>query len=105
MLPPFGQTRLHHVAGLGPVGADPRKREVTLGQLRAAAVYLVEDVDDDVQRHCLSDKLLLGQVGSSYPQEIAEAIERFFPLFWVRNGPPQRGSNPSRLHQRCHVDP
>ncbi len=45
---PAVQVATHGRAGVAPLGADPRQREVTLGQLGTAGVDPVEDVDDDV---------------------------------------------------------
>src|SRR5262249_18135512 len=51
---PFGEALLHFAARLGPTSADLGEREIAFGQLGAAAVDPVENVDHHVERLVLA---------------------------------------------------
>lgn len=53
-LGPLLEFGLHGVARCGPVSANFGQRQVALGQLRAAAVHLVEDVHYHIKRLVLA---------------------------------------------------
>ena len=71
-LGPLLELGLHRVAGLGPVGADLGQGQVALGELGAAAVHPVEDVDHHVERLVGAGDLLDVEVDVGDAEQAAE---------------------------------
>ena len=70
---------MHPLAPLGPRAADLGKREVALRELRAAAVYAVEDVHDHVDGLVGTCHLLDVEVDFADAEDVVQASDELAP--------------------------
>lgn len=109
-LGPVLQFGLHRVASLGPFGADLREGEIAFGELGAATVDPVEDIDHDIQRLVGTRHFLDVKVDVSDAKKTAETRHVVANAGDVDGIGAQAGNKLSEsggalLHQFRHIDP